>query len=264
MDQRELDKILWEHKKWLERPDDWSDEGVANLTAADLHGTDLHGAELFGANLFAADLQGATLQGTKLCDANLCSADLRGADLRGANLYGAVLWEADLRNADLWGSNLRGANLLDADLRGADLQGASLRNANLQGANLLGADIGQADMYEIKTDTATKIDWPMVCPETGSFVAWKKAGEYIVKLEIPEDAKRSSATTSKCRASMAKVLEIQNEDGTRANKADVRSSRGKTYKIGEIVYPDKWDNNRWNECSHGIHFFMTRQEAVEW
>jgi len=24
---------------------------------------------------------------------------------------------------------------------------------------------------------------------------------------------------------------------------------------------DKWDDDRWNECSGGIHFFLTRAEA---
>ena len=33
------------------------------------------------------------------------------------------------------------------------------------------------------------------------------------------------------------------------------------YKAGEIVRPDKWDDNRWEECSSGIHFFITRLEA---
>lgn len=261
MDRNELDKILQYHKRM-----------------------NLSGVELFGANLFAADLRRCNLQGAKLCDANmrgadLRGADLRGADLRGANLLGAVLREADLRHANLCGANLRKANFLGADLWGAvlreaDLQGADLReaycagtifaNADLRGADLRGAILWNADTDGMETDAETKTDWPMACPETGSFIGWKKAGEYIVKLEIPEDAKRSSATTSKCRASKARVLEIQRIKGTKADVTEAKSSLGKTYKIGEMVYPDYWDYNRWNECSHGIHFFMMREGAVEW
>lgn len=209
------------------------------------------------------------------------------ADLRGVDLYGANLRGADLRGADLRGADLRGADLRDTCLRGADLRGAHCMvtgfiNADLRGADLRGANLWRADTCGIKTDANTKIDWPMVCPETGSFIAWKKAGEYItkleipadedrssageyiVKLEIPADAERSSATTNKCRASMARVLEIQNVDGTKADVTMARSCWRKVYKLGEMVYPDEWDNDRWNECSHGIHFFMTRYEAVEW
>ena len=36
--------------------------------------------------------------------------------------------------------------------------------------------------------------------------------------------------------------------------------------IGEFIYmcADSWDDNRWNECSHGIHFFIDRQSAVDY
>lgn len=191
-------------------------------------------------------------------------ADLREVDLYGANLRGADLSCADLRGADLRGADLRDACLRGADLRGAHCMVAGFVNADLRGADLRGSNLWRAGTYGIKTDANTKIDWPMVCPETGSFVAWKKAGEYIVKLEIPADAERSSATTKKCRASKARVLEVQNVDGTNADITMARSGWRKVYRLGEMVYPDEWDNNRWNECSHGIHFFITRKEAVTW
>ena len=176
-------------------------------------------------------------------------ADLSGADLSGADLYGANLSRADLSGANLYGANLSGA----------DLSGANLYRANLSGANLYGADLYGADL-----SNESKIRLCITCPDTGSFTAWKKADGYIVKLEIPEDAKRSSATTRKCRADKAKVLEIQNMDGSKAEVEEVTSERGGVYKVGEMVYPDKWDDCRWNECSHGIHFFVTRMEAEDW
>ena len=78
----------------------------------------------------------------------------------------------------------------------------------------------------------------------------------IVKLKIPKSAKRSSATTRKCRASHVKVIEIFGAD-----KA-VSSHDGKTiYKAGEVVKCDNWCEDRWQECAGGIHFFMSRQEA---
>ena len=36
------------------------------------------------------------------------------------------------------------------------------------------------------------------------------------------------------------------------------------YRVGEIVSVDNFDTNRWNECAPGIHFFITRQEAVDY
>ena len=176
------------------------------------------------------------------------------ADLSRANLYGADLSRANLYGANLYGADLYGANLSRADLSRANLYGANLSRANLYGANLYGANINKD----------TKIRFAIACPDAGAFIAWKAAGGYIVKMEIPEDAKRSSATTRKCRCDKAKVLEIQNKDGSTAEVSEVTSDRGGVYRVGEMVYPDSWDEDRWNECSHGIHFFVTRMEAEDW
>ena len=111
----------------------------------------------------------------------------------------------------------------------------------------------------------------MVCPKEGSFIGWKKVWKYkeeyegcfIVKLEIPEDAKRSSATSNKCRCSKAKVLEIKNIDTGECVDMITNMNIGTChYKVGEYVYPDSFDEDRWNECSNGIHFFMTVVEAI--
>lgn len=106
------------------------------------------------------------------------------------------------------------------------------------------------------------------CPEDGSFIGYKKIkdlkGEYICKLLIPEDAKRSSATTRKCRCSKAKVLEIINIRTHEKVKSVHHYCTYNiiVYSVGEFVYPDSFDENRWNECSHGIHFYITKQEAL--
>ena len=180
--------------------------------------------------------------------ANLYKADLRGADLYGADLYGA-----DLRGADLGGANLGGANL-----RGADLYGADLREAYLGGAK------------NIPTYVC-----PLVCPEEGSFIGFKKAIIYnsdipdkphvIVKLKVLENAKRSSATTRKCRCSEAEVISITSLNGNYSlTKAFSSFNPDFMYEVGKIVAVDNFDEDRWNECSTGIHFFITRDEAVDY
>lgn len=88
----------------------------------------------------------------------------------------------------------------------------------------------------------------------------------FVKLEITEDAKRSSATGRKCRCSKARVLEIQNMDGSKAEVCSVSSrwDRNFVYTVGAVVEVPDFDKNRWNECAAGIHFFINRQEAVNY
>ena len=161
---------------------------------------------------------------------------------------------ANLREADLRGANLRGANLRGADLYGADLYEADLRGANLRGANLRGADLrGARGSY-------------MTCPTDGSFIGWKKASGYIVKLQIPEDARRSSAGGEKCRCDKAYVAEIQNVDGTKADIEAIHSNYDNNfvYAVGATVEVSDFDDDRWNECAPGIHFFIDRRAAVEY
>ena len=198
------------------------------------------------------DMVGWEKMRANLFEANLCGADLYEANLREANLRGADLCGADLREANLCGADLYEANLCGADLYGADLRGAYLYGANLCGANLCGAD---------------NIPFvPMTCPDAGTFVAWKKANGYIVKLEIPEDARRSSATGRKCRCDKAKVIEIQELDGSPSELTEVASGydRNFVYRVGEIAEEPKYNENRWKECAPGIHFFINRQEAVDY
>ena len=191
----------------------------------------------------------AIKSGANLREANLCGADLREANLRGANLCGADLRGANLCGADLREANLRGADLCEADLREANLCEANLCEANLREANLRGAK----GAY-------------MACPTDGSFIGWKKASGYIVKLQIPEDARRSSAGGEKCRCDKAYVAEIQNTDGTKANIEAIHSNRDNNfvYTVGATVEVPDFDDDRWNECAPGIHFFIDRRAAVEY
>ena len=212
-----------------------------------------------------ADLQNADLQYADLSGADLSGANLRYANLRYADLSGADLLNADLSGADLSGADLSGANLRYADLSDADLSGADLRYANLSGADLRYANLRYADLSNIDVSAMTAFLLPQ-CPSEGSFVAWKKAGGMIVKLLVTEDAKRSSATTLKCRCSKAKVLAIENIDGSKSELKEVASSYDSNfvYRIGETVEVENFDDDRWNECSSGIHFFIAREMAVKY
>ena len=196
-----------------------------------------------GSVVFEYTKEGNTITETVL------DAIRRGANLRGANLRDADLRDANLRDANLRDANLRDANLCDADLRGANLRDADLRGADLRGANL----------RDVK-------GCYLSCPTEGSFIGWKKASGHIVKLRIPEDARRSSATGHKCRCDKAYVMEIQNMDGTKATEDTVRSDHDKNfvYTVGATVEVPDFDDNRWSECAPGIHFFIDRRAAVEY
>ena len=205
----------------------------------------------------------------------LRGADLRGADLRDADLRGADLCHADLRDADLLGADLCHANLRHADLRGADLRDANLRHANLRGADLRYADLYDADLRDADLPELT-IAKTRILPD-GDIIGWKKAyvadmppTPVIVKLLIPSDAKRSNSTGRKCRANKARILDLQDLQDRQGNSLPPDTTAYSsfdpdfTYKKGETVHVEDFDTNRWNECAPGIHFFITRIEAVNY
>ena len=186
-------------------------------------------------------------------------ADLSNTDLSGVNLRDVNLRYANLSNTNLRDANLRYANLSNTDLSYTDLEYADLREADLRRARLIGANL-----KDIKTNIYT-VGYTLACPETGSFIGYKKAGGCIVKLLILEDSKRSSATTAKCRCDKAKVLDIENiETGKKVNKVNSNHDSNFIYKLGEIVSVNNFDNNRWNECSTGIHFFINKENAINY
>ena len=209
------------------------------------------------------------LHGADLSDADLHGADLSYDDLYGADLSYADLSDANLRYADLSDADLRYAKLRDADLYGADLCGANLYGANLSDANLSDANLSDANRVKL---SLAKIS---ILPDEGDIIGWKKAWTdnemsptpVIVKLLIPADAQRSNATGRKCRASKARVLDLQDKQGnslTSDTTAYSSYDTDFTYKKGETVHVEDFDTNRWNECAPGIHFFITRIEAAEY
>jgi hypothetical protein len=279
MTQQELNKIVEQHRHWLKEDCEGWEDMKANLREADLSEADLREADLSEADLREADLRGANLReanlrGAILYGANLYGANLYGADLYGANLRGAILRGANLRGANLYGADLRGANLRGAILRGANLREADLRGANLREANLRGANLREANLRGAKNlDSVTYNEqtsfFALQCPETGAFTAWKKAivegqgGACIVELLVPPEAKRSSATTRKCRVSKAKVISIKSIDGKDDfEKAIAQYDNSFVYEVGQFVEPKNgFGEDRWVECDAGIHCFITRKEA---
>jgi uncharacterized protein YjbI with pentapeptide repeats len=195
--------------------------------------------------------------------ANLRGAFLSGANLRGAFLSGAFLSGAVLSGAVLSGANLSGANLSGADLRGANLSGAFLRGANLRGADLSGANLRGANLRGAEHDKDTS--WPRFqIPQSGTLEVWKKLdGGRIAKLRIgARTARTASLVGRKCRAASVTVLAIY--EGKKRVRFAASMRDATHYRVGAVVRPDKYDPDPLVECTHGIHFFLTREEVEEY
>ena len=179
------------------------------------------------------------------------------------NVYGV---HADFTNTSCKGADFNGANLKFAYFDRAILISANFKDANLQYASM-----HQAITINCNISEAVNLPtMPLVCPEEGAFIGWKACkvgrGFGIAKLLIPEDAKRLSCTDRKCRCDKALVLEIQSLHDKQKLFTEARSMHDRSfkYKAGEMAISDGFDDNRWNECSEGIHFFITRQEALDY
>ena len=201
-----------------------------------------------GANLDGANLNGANLYRASLDGANLYRASLNWASLDGANLYRANLYRASLDGANLDGANLNGANL-----DGASLDGASLYRANLDGASLDGASLDGASLYRANLENVKGLAYQI--PQEGELIVWKAVAGGVCKLRVPPEAKRTATPIGrKCRAEWVEVLDAP-KNGRGLHDSSV------IYRAGEIVRPDKYDPDPRLECTHGIHFFLTREEA---
>ena len=163
-------------------------------------------------------------------------------------------WEdmrANLRNADLRHADLCGAKLSNADLSGADLNGANLSNADLRYADLNGAKLTRAkgDLIEYRTGKVL----------TDDIIGFKKCkNNVIVKLLIPRGAIVFSINGNKCRTNKAKVLEIEGADRAISNYKHM------SYYVGDEFTVYNFDCIYNKECGAGIHFFMTKEEAVRY
>ena len=166
---------------------------------------------------------------------------------------GSILFEYEKENNTIK-KTVEKAVRTNADLTDADLTNADLRGAYLRGAYLTGADL-----RKIKHQF-------QIIPEEGSFIAWKKGrNNHLIKLEIPKESKRHNCLTSrKCRAEFVIVLDIRNSKGHKAKKCYGLYNSDFEYEISKTVKADSYNPDPLLECSNGIHFFVTKQEAKDW
>jgi hypothetical protein len=120
----------------------------------------------------------------------------------------------------------------------------------LSGADLWGIKINDKELQVLVSQRTIVSE--------GDLIVYKKlSNNNIVKLLIPKEAKRVGGVVGrKCRAEYAKVIDGEGESLT--NQYERLS-----YCKDKIIKPDKFDPNPLVECSNGIHFFLTAQEAEE-
>lgn len=189
------------------------------------------------------------------------------------------IYNYDLSNLLVENKCLNKISFINCNLSGSKFINCSFKNSNfcncnLSDMNLETSNIKKCNFHKNILDNIIMPDYPMACPENGSFIGYKKVIDindftkhYILKLQIPADAKRSSATDKLCRCNKAEVLNIQNLDGSPVDnilKVGSICNYKFIYKIGEMVEEPNFNECRWEECTSGIHFFVNRKDAVNY
>ena len=64
----------------------------------------------------------------------------------------------------------------------------------------------------------------------------------------------------KCRAEYVKTLWISGD----RQEAEGQHNSATIYRIGEITRPNSYDGDPRVDCTNGIHFWLTKEEALDW
>jgi hypothetical protein len=172
---------------------------------------------------------------------------------------------------EFFGTDFVGIETIDSLMEFCHTRFSAILNSDLSGMTI------NNSILTIRQ--CTNIHVAQIVPEVGTFIGWKKAyikglGYGIVKLQIPATAKRSSFGR-KCRCDRAKVLEIygykykygiKNEAVKKKVYVDSAVSNFDpefVYTVGKFVRVKDFDEEC-NECSEGIHFFLSEQEAIDY
>lgn len=205
------------------------------------------------------------LEKTDLRYKNLENKKFIYCDLSNVNFEKANLKNISFENSNLEGVNFKNANLENANLKSVSLRNANLENANLKGAYFYGAVLEKANLENIITNEKTK--WLKLFPkEKGAFLAYKKClDDRLVTLLIPKEAKRTSATMQCCRTNKAKVLKITDFLEIESfNEAWSFVDENFCYKVGEWVEVKDFNEDRWFDSTTGIHFWLTKEDAIKY
>lgn len=216
------------------------------------------------------------------CDFRLSTWD--GIDAHGACFEGCLFINVsfqycNLRRANFRGCIFYGCSFIDCDLSKAHFSCSS----SIVAGTFVRCDFDQArfpDLFVpssiIGSENVPYI--PMVCPDEGELIGYKKAWAVddglrypvLITLRIPADARRSSGFGRKCRCDKATVMKMEWLNPGVHFDPNVYIARSIfdehfIYTEGKEVKPrDGFCTERWDVCSGGIHFFMNKQEAIEY
>ena len=201
------------------------------------------------------------------------------------------------KRLDLTGAKFSGCDLTHVIFENCDLTDATFINANLVGAeffnckvscNIICIDDLNLKIPTLLYDNQLRADYNFYDSDNNEIYILRNIQRYVYtehqelvgykivesedsprkillcKLLIPSYAKRIIIENGKCRCDIAKVLRLytrNGEDFQGKAKPFIQRDSKLRYEVGKNVFADSYDDCIYIECSGGIHFFMTEQEA---
>ena len=277
----ELKKILENHKHWLNKDcTGWQCMranllhayiGYMDLSGIEFRSIDFEGAIFSNVNLSGVIFDGCCLDRANFLDTNLAKTRFTSTTFNHAEFSNVDLSEAAFPSANFYMTRFSSCVARKTNFENCVFSFTEFTQTDITDAKLKDVELRYTKFPFDKIDRTENAPYlPSICPDAGSFTGWKKAGtdgvDVLVCLEIPADAKRLSGAGRKCRCDKAKVLGIYNLDGTPSERTEAYSGYDSdfVYRVGETVSVPNFNENRFNECAEGIHFFITRQEAIDY
>lgn len=193
----------------------------------------------------------------------LSTGDFGGCDLRGATFRIPLKSDA-LKNADIRGTffdvSKNGVNLIN-------ITEAGYRAVPADGwryGHIVYADPPITDMEG--AFTAYKICTPCAPKDVQTLDDLDE--RVLVTLTIPADARRMCYAHGKSRAEKAVVKRIESltdpEKTYKKAYSIIYQREGFCYKLGRVAKALRYDPDTRRECGGGIHFFMHREDAINY
>ena len=223
--------------------------------------------------VYAAYVNGRDFRNVNLCGVSFEYyageiGNLEGANFKDCDLSSTVFYHCNLVNADFTGANLEGCNFIECYFGTVPV---------LKGAENIRAHKWISTYYHknyLQFYNVSDIKMPLYTAGQ-ELVVYKvlmtrndnEEHELVIaKLLISAEAKRIVFKDNKCRCEKAKVLDIYSIDKTRhfAYGFSCMYDKHFKYTVGEEVCADRFDEDTKLVCAHGIHFFLTEQEAIEY
>lgn len=243
-----------------------------------------------GTRFLNTNFKGVLLENCKF-DSSFSECDFRYSAWEGIDAYESkfedcLFINVCFRNCNLRRTRYRGCTFLGCSFIDCDISLAQFTcSSSMVRCTFIRCDLDRVRLPEVFVpdviNESKSVPYiPMVCPDEGEIIGYKKAWSVddglrypvLVTLRIPADARRSSGYGRKCRCDKATVVKMEWVNPilhvySNPNVTIARSvyDENFVYTEGKEVTPrNGFCEDRWDVCSGGIHFFMNKQEAIEY